>query len=138
MASELIFAAAYPARVAIPIDSASVRHRNGQFGLRLFDRRKRSGFDRDWKHDHNPDEQCKRENFFHSVFQMSFSQIIQPRDCVVQNAIRACATVDASLLEYSAPRMEGSALHERDRIKNESPQTFRAPRQHLRAVISCI
>src|SRR5262245_15615815 len=65
MASELIFAAAYPARVAIPIDPASVRHRNGQFGPRIFDRRKRSRFGRDWKHGDNADKQCRREKFFH-------------------------------------------------------------------------
>jgi hypothetical protein len=56
MASELIFAAAYPARVAIPIDPAPFRHRNGQFGRRMFDRRKRRGFGRDWKHDDNADK----------------------------------------------------------------------------------
>jgi hypothetical protein len=56
MASELIFAAAYPARVAIPIDPAPLRHRNGQFGRRMFDRRKRGAFGRDWKHDDNADK----------------------------------------------------------------------------------
>ena len=101
MASELIFAAAYPARVAITIETASVRHRNGDSGPRIFERHNRSGFGRNWKHDAG--KQCKRENFFR-FFQMPFSQIIQPRDCVVQNSIRACTTVDASLLEYSALR----------------------------------
>jgi hypothetical protein len=51
MASELIFAAAYPARVAIPIETASVRHRNGDSGPRIFERHNRSGFGRNWKHD---------------------------------------------------------------------------------------
>ena len=56
MASELIFAAAYPARVAIPIDPAPFRHRNGQFGRRMFDRRKRRGVCRNWKRDDNADK----------------------------------------------------------------------------------
>ena len=59
MASELIFAAADPARVAIPVDAASIRHRNGQFARRIFDRRNRPGLDRDWKHDDNADKQYR-------------------------------------------------------------------------------
>jgi hypothetical protein len=69
MARELIFAAAYPARVAIPIDPASVRHRNGQSGRRIFERHKRRGFGRNWEcDDDNADKQCKRKNLFHFVF----------------------------------------------------------------------
>lgn len=95
MASELIFAAAYPARVAIPIDSASVGHRNGQFGSSIFDRRKRRGFGRDWKQDHDADEQCKRENSFHSAFS---------RYPAVRSSSGALCSAEASLLEYSALR----------------------------------
>src|SRR5262245_32817356 len=94
MASELIFAAAYSARVAIPIEPASVCHRNGQSGPRMFERRKRSGCGRNRKRDDNADQPCKREKFFHSVFPNVLSQISEPRDCVVQNVIRACTTVD--------------------------------------------
>ena len=120
MASELIFAAADPARVAIPVDAASIRHRNGQFARRIFDRRNRRGLDRDWKHDDNADKQYRWEKFFHRF---------DPRLCNGR-----CQSTRI----LGAPRMEGSALHGRDRIKSESPLTSARFGNRLRAVISCI
>ena len=103
MATELIFTAADPARVAIPIEPASICHRNGQSRSRMVERREWSGCGRNRKRDCNADPQYKREKFFHFVFHHACSQIIQPRDCVVQNAIRACAN-RSSLLQYSTLR----------------------------------
>lgn len=124
MASELIFAAAYPARVAIPIETASVRHRNGDSGPRIFERHNRSGFGRNWKHDAG--KQCKRENFFHSVFPDALqSDHPAARLCSSEFDPRLYDGRCQSTRIFGAPglRMESTSLHKRDRIKNESPQT---------------